>query len=80
MPTRAPLSHVSSITGLSADCFCSVDTIMQTIMGIKAPAMCPRPARDQLQWPVQEARPTVRFTSCGFFAFCFLSNQPSLAT
>jgi hypothetical protein len=29
---------------------------MQTIMGIKAPAMIQRPAREQLQWPVQEAR------------------------
>jgi hypothetical protein len=30
--------------------------IIQTIMGIKAPAMFPRPARDQLQWPAQAAR------------------------
>jgi hypothetical protein len=29
---------------------------MQTIMGIKAPAMIQRPAREQLQWPVQEVR------------------------
>jgi hypothetical protein len=29
-------------------------------MGIKAPTMIPRSAREQLQWPVQEARVQVR--------------------
>lgn len=44
------------VTGLQG-----IDTIMQTIMGIKAPAMIQRPAREQLQWPAQEAR--IKITS-----------------
>jgi len=49
---------------------CSIETIMQTIMGIKAPMMILRPAREQLQWPVQEARLLVQ---CAVFNAFFVS-------
>jgi hypothetical protein len=51
------LTHVRRLAHILC---CSIDTIMQTIMGIKAPAMIQRPAREQLQWPVLEARIKVR--------------------
>jgi hypothetical protein len=61
---------------VNAHLFCSIDTIIQTIMGIKAPMMIPRPAREQLQWPVQEARSLVRRVVFNALLISFWQQPP----
>jgi hypothetical protein len=49
-------------------------------MGIKAPAMIQRPAREQLQWPAQESRTTkvpAALSSLSFIYITFLSTHVS---